>query len=487
MKRKLAIVLATVCLVVITVFAANPSFTSFITSQFAQNGSQIGIKSGAILTNTVNHGISAPTPAGGEAYGNGASAANNGLAFGPGAFASGASSMAFGNSAIASLASDITIGTGSASGPNAINIGSGTASGANSVYIGTGAGAVNTAATAVGSSSSASGVNGSAFGAGATDGNDNSTSIGQNATTTSNHQIMLGTASDSVFFPGTTFGPGVTNFALLTGTQTFTGVNTMSNVGNAFTGSFTGNGAGLTNIPSTSISGLNTNGLIVISTNLALGSFTNTFGVPLRVDAMFAVSTEAAVAGKCVLTVALTGANGFTNQLTQVTVLAQVFTGGDTNAVPGFTMATNAVLTLSDNSSGAGNSVSIASGTQISYVQQFTSTLPLVVTPAVSGTNFNLDLSLGNNLEFDVLPTGNFTMTVINATKAGQRFLVKIKQDVPGNRTFGTNGTAPALRFGSDITGITCSTNASYADHVMLRYDATDARVDVEGFTRGYH
>lgn len=114
--------------------------------------------SNGFATNLIVTNISSPGGGtGSEQFGLISSAVGNG-------------SSAFGHQAIASLTSDIAIGNSQASGPHAIAIGA--------------------PATAL-------------F--------DTSIAIGHNAITSSNHQIVFGTANETVYFPGMFYGAGRTN------------------------------------------------------------------------------------------------------------------------------------------------------------------------------------------------------------------------------------------------------------------------------------
>lgn len=56
MKKWIIPVIGFICLIALVCFAANPTFVSFIASQFGYNSDQVWIKSGAKVTNIVNYG-----------------------------------------------------------------------------------------------------------------------------------------------------------------------------------------------------------------------------------------------------------------------------------------------------------------------------------------------------------------------------------------------------------------------------------------------
>lgn len=113
-------------------------------------------------------------------------------------------------------------------------------------------------------------------------------------------------------------------------------------------------------------------------------------------------------------------------------------------------------------------------------------------------TNVLIDLSLGTLFRFRA--TNNFTLIFTNGVD-GEDFSVSIYQDATGNRTCpvllsnNTGGTQTnRVAFGSDITGITLTTNALYWDHIKARFNVgtagipnTTNKIDILGFVRGYN
>lgn len=83
--------------------------------------------------------------------------------------------------------------------------------------------------------------------------------------------------------------------------------------------------------------------------------------------------------------------------------------------------------------------------------------------------------------------TNNFILNApTNALFDGQIVRLRIIQDSTGGRTLTTNGTATAyFKFGSDITGITVTTNANAIDYVSLAWYTNGAWHPVS-FIRGY-
>lgn len=181
--------------------------------------------------------------------------------------------------------------------------------------------------------------------------------------------------------------PGITNFIL--GVQQTNGIlhlrvggatsandvlNLTSNSISAQGGALiSGNGGGLTNLNGSNITGGTTNGFTVIFTNLALNTiYTNTFSTPILVSGITPVFTTALVAGRCTMNFSITNSGVATNITpSQVTVgLIGSATGTMTNTSISFMITNGGTFAITDASSGAGNSVSIAGNPSFSYVQQ---------------------------------------------------------------------------------------------------------------------
>lgn len=134
-----------------------------------------------------------------------------------------------------------------------------------------------------------------------------------------------------------------------------------------------GNGGALTNLNASNITGGTTNGFTVIFTNLALNTvYTNTFSTPILVSGITPVFTTALVAGRCTMNFSITNSGVATNITpSQVTVgLIGSATGTMTNTSISFMLTNGGTFSITDASSGAGNSVSIAGNPSFSYVQQ---------------------------------------------------------------------------------------------------------------------
>lgn len=81
--------------------------------------------------------------------------------------------------------------------------------------------------------------------------------------------------------------------------------------------------------------------------------------------------------------------------------------------------------------------------------------------------------------------TNNFGIHVTNIISLfdGKEFRIEVKQDATGNR-IGVPAGPSNIRFGTDITGWTFSTNANYIDQIKIVIRGTNACV--VGFLRGY-
>lgn len=128
------------------------------------------------------------------------------------------------------------------------------------------------------------------------------------------------------------------------------------------------NGANITglNLNITNISGISTNGLVTTNVAFALGTvYTNTFGYALEVAAITMKAIEGIVAGQCALTVKVTNGAVVTNySVNALTVLGQAAGLTPTNAFPTFFVPVAGTFAFSDTSTGSGNSVAIAGGTE---------------------------------------------------------------------------------------------------------------------------
>lgn len=101
-------------------------------------------------------------------------------------------------------------------------------------------------------------------------------------------------------------------------------------------------------------------------------------------------------------------------------------------------------------------------------------------TLVLSGTNCHINAATGT--VFRVTATANIGFTIAGGNE-GQTITVAITQDGTGNRTaVWTN----RFWFGSDITGVSLSTNAGRTDYLRAQYWAASNRWDVLGFVRGY-
>lgn len=116
--------------------------------------------------------------------------------------------------------------------------------------------------------------------------------------------------------------------------------------------------------------------------------------------------------------------------------------------------------------------------------------------PTTSVTTFG---TLLTNVMFDANTATVFYWTVTNNCyfrmtngSDGQTVTLRITQDATGNRVlngFEANAggaNTNLVRFGTDITGITLTTNAAKTDYIRLQYYKASDYWDVLGFVRGY-
>lgn len=174
---------------------AGPSFQNFNTTQFTATATapgNVSIVSGAIVTNLVSHGITAP------------GVALFSEAFGAGAVGGGANGTAVGPNANVSATRGVAVGNNSLGSQEGVAIGdSSTASGIGDIAIGDASSATGGGGVAIGQGASTSGSPGeTAIGLSSSAGYLESTAVGWHAATTSTHQIMLGTGSETVTAPG---------------------------------------------------------------------------------------------------------------------------------------------------------------------------------------------------------------------------------------------------------------------------------------------
>lgn len=98
-----------------------------------------------------------------------------------------------------------------------------------------------------------------------------------------------------------------------------------------------------------------------------------------------------------------------------------------------------------------------------------------------SGTNVATDASLGTYFRLTATNT-TFLANPTNPTD-GQRVIWCIIQDATGNRTLSTD---TQFAFGTDITGLTLTTNANKRDFITAVFNSATTNWYVVGFTRGY-
>jgi hypothetical protein len=182
-------------------------------------------------------------------------------------------------------------------------------------------------------------------------------------------------------------------------------------------GNITGDASALTGIPVANAIGTQANGTestnTVLKTSLTTNGITSlpqtfTVGTPWTNNTGFNILTsdltvsynEALVAGACVLKWTVSGTNGTTNNIQQVTVaLIGSSTGTMSNAVPSIAVANGAILSFTDGSTGTGNSVTLPLQGKINYVQQLS---------VATSTNF-----VGNGAGLTNLSTTNLLYSFI--------------------------------------------------------------------------
>lgn len=170
---------------------------------FATNDNAVALGAGAISTNASSVAVGRNTRAGNDSA----------IAMGLSAAATGAGAIAIGDSSGASGYTDIAIGAEAA------------ATGGASTAIGTASGATATNSTAIGELASAAAPDSTALGKGATvaDTHTNSMAIGKGAETTTEGQIMLGSADVFLVETFARLQAGSVTNALLTGTNVVNG------------------------------------------------------------------------------------------------------------------------------------------------------------------------------------------------------------------------------------------------------------------------
>jgi len=141
-------------------------------------------------------------------------------------------------------------------------------------------------------------------------------------------------------------------------------------------------------------------------------------------------------------------------------------------------------ITLTTNSSG-GITIAATGGSGGSTTNAIPVTL--AINGGTGSTNIIIDfwqLAQMSTNSVRVTLTANAGVVVTNIVD-GKELVIDVVQDSTGNRTLAASsvGGAP-LRFGTDITGFSLSTNGTYIDHIKLRGVGTNAHV--VGMLRGY-
>lgn len=213
-------------------------------------------------------------------------------------------------------------------------------------------------------------------------------------------------------------------------------------------GQFNGNGAGISNIVSSSITGASTNGLVVISTNFISGQlYTNLTGSAALVQGLISLTT-AAVTGDAEMDLQMSGAN--TNSFGISTTVAVSLAMNYTNLLSGV-VSNGGTFVFTNRSSGAGNTATLSQG-QLSYAN--------LLIQGNSGTFNTLTITNASNLNGPVTnastvayqvgtsgvyaygPNGNIDTTVIeNLTSVAEYDFYSNSAGIPANALVNTGDT----------------------------------------------
>lgn len=253
-----------------------------------------------------------------------------------------------------------------------------------------------------------------------------------------------------------------------------------------FYGIFVGDGSGLTNIAATNLPGLTTNGLTSYIQTFTVGTpFTNTMAFRELITDLSVSYNVALVAGRCTLNWTVTGTNGTSNSLSQVTVaLIGSSTGNMSNAVPTIEVDPGAVLTFTDGSTGTGNSVTLPIQGKINYIQQLaiaTSTnfvgngAGLTNTPMIGLYSSVVTTNLTGTADQSIVggsASANSTLNLVAGTyKSGDTWHINLHSIV----TNGSGSTATMtgkLRLGTNVLiSTTSGTIANNANSTFVNPD----------------
>lgn len=200
------------------------------------------------------------------------------------------------------------------------------------------------------------------------------------------------------------------------------------------------NGSGITNLTLTNLAGLTTNGLTVIRTNFAVATpWTNTYGYPVIVAECMAVLSEASVAGRSGIGWTVTGANGCSNSVSQVTAIG-IATGATSNGIPSLLVDVSGVVTFTDISTGAGNSATVVGG-QVAYIQQ----LSVANSGTFTGTVTAATGAIATLTAGTATVTNNATLNTISANGLVVTNNITNKGAIVGNTATLNSGTVSNL------------------------------------------
>jgi len=111
----------------------------------------------------------------------------------------------------------------------------------------------------------------------------------------------------------------------------------------------------------------------------------------------------------------------------------------------------------------------------------FTGAVREAVVALTDAATIAIDASLGNI--FKVTLGGNRTLGNPTNLVAGQKIVVRVKQDGTGSRTLAYD---TKYRFGTDVTSPTLTTTAGKTDYLGFIYNADDDKLDCVAVAKGY-
>lgn len=141
-----------------------------------------------------------------------------------------------------------------------------------------------------------------------------------------------------------------------------------------------------------------------------------------------------------------------------------------------------AAVTVGPVSTNAATATNLYTGT-ITVTNRTTMSGPVIITSSTlsySGTNLTVDAATSSRFRAQL--TQNTGLSLTGGTD-GQDLTVSLMQDSTGNRLLTVTGTN--VIYGTDLTGVTLTTNALYWDH--LKFTVVGGTYHLVGFVRGYN